>query len=576
MGERGTPEEALLLERAPLLSRGVGPLLAALREKAAHTQSQVTLTDRGDFTVVRRISDELAVASGIANVKPNVGALMHVVREAVLHIQPTVVFRAVGTVQHIGNGVARLSGLPQSGTDELVTFPTGVQGMILNLERDYLDVILLGPSEGIQGGDLVTATGERLCVSVGPQLLGRVVNPLGKPLDAGGVVDAAGAWHLEFEAPGVVDRAPVDKPLLTGWKMVDALVPIGRGQRELIVGDRQTGKTTLAVDAILNQRDSGVACVYVAIGQKKSSTLVVIETLRRAGALAYTTVVVSSPDDPPALRYLAPYAGCTMAEWLMHEGRDVLIVYDDLTKHANAYRELSLLLRRPPGREAYPGDIFYLHSRLLERACKLNAPAGGGSITAMPIVETQRGNLSAYIPTNLISITDGQIILDHAMFSRGIKPAIDAGRSVSRVGGAAQVPAMRKLAGTLRLELAQFEEVARFARFGTEVDEATQLQIRRGERLQKLLTQPAHHPLGLSAQVLILWAAAAGYLDALPLSKIADFEREFIARLQNEHPALFQEDAHLEEMLTTTPSALVETIASVQQEFADLPKWSCL
>ena len=545
----------------------VKQLLTVLREQATLTIPSVKLAERGDFTVVRRISDEVACASGLSGVKPDVGALMQAVRGAVHQIQPEVIFRAVGTVQHIGNGVARLSGLPQSCTDELVTFPTGVQGMILNLEHDYLDVILLGSSEGIQGGDLVTATGERLRVPVGQQLLGRVVNALGKPLDEGGGGDAADAWHLEYEAPGIVDRAPVDEPLPTGWKMVDALVPIGRGQRELIVGDRQTGKTALAVDAILNQRESGVACIYVAIGQKKSSTLAVIETLRHAGALAYTTVVVSSSDDPPALRYLAPYAGCTIAEWQMLEGRDVLIIYDDLTKHADAYRELSLLLRRPPGREAYPGDIFYLHSRLLERACKLNTAAGGGSITALPIVETQRGNVSAYIPTNLISITDGQIILDHALFSRGIKPAIDAGRSVSRVGGAAQVPAMRQFAGTLRLELAQFEEVARFARFGTEVDEATRQQIRRGERLQKLLTQPVHQPLSLSAQVLILWAASAGYFDDVPLAQITDFEHVLINRFQAEHPAFFQADAQLAEMLETMHSAFSETVTVVRNEW---------
>jgi len=547
--------------RRESIGPSVSHLLEALREQAAHTEAQVHLYERGDFSVVRRISEEVAFLSGVAEIKPDVSVLMRALREQVSKIGLQVEFRAVGTVQHIGNGVARLSGLPRSRTDELVTFPTGVQGMILNLEHNHLDVILLGSSEGIQGGDLVTATGERLRVPVGHQLLGRVVNPLGYPLDGLGLVDASGYWHLEFDAPGIVARAPVDEPLLTGWKMIDALVPIGRGQRELIVGDRQTGKTTVAVDAILNQKSNGVACFYVVVGQKKSSTLAVIETLREAGAMDYTTVVVSSPDDPPALRYLAPYAGCTMAEWLMHEGRDVLIVYDDLSKHADAYRELSLLLRRPPGREAYPGDIFYLHSRLLERACKLNENAGDGSITALPIVETQRGNVAAYIPTNLISITDGQILLSSDMFNRGIKPAIDAGRSVSRVGGAAQVSAMRKASANLRLELAQFEEVARFARFGTEVDEATQLQIRRGQRLQKLLTQSAHRPLSLAAQVLVLWAATEGYIDDVPTDEIPEFESALIEHIQIVHPIFFQQADQLDEMIEEMRDLLAETVA---------------
>ncbi|MFL7793913.1 MAG: F0F1 ATP synthase subunit alpha, partial [Anaerolineae bacterium] len=432
-------------------------------------------------------------------------------------------------------------------TDELVDFSTGVQGMILNLDHDRLDVILLGPEEGIQGGDLVTATGERLRVPVGPNLLGRVVNPLGDPLDARGPVDTDALHYLERDAPGVAERTPVEEPLHTGSKIVDALVPIGRGQRELIVGDRQTGKTTLAIDAILNQRYTDVACVYVTIGQKKSSTLSVIETLRRSGAMDHTIVVTASPDDPPALRYLAPYAGCTMAEYLMRQGQDVLIVYDDLSKHADAYRELSLLLRRPPGREAYPGDIFYLHSRLLERACKLIPPpeggseASGGSLTALPIAETRQGNLSAYIPTNLISITDGQIMLDADMFNRGVKPAVNAGLSVSRVGGAAQTPAMRAVVGNLRLELAQFEEVARFARFGTEVGEATQRQIQRGERLQAVLTQPAHNPLPLASQVVILLAAISGLLDKIPLEKAPAFEAQLLTRIELEHPGLLQQ-----------------------------------
>lgn len=538
----------------------VANMLRTLRERAAQTGLDVRLSRVGDTSIVRRISEEVAALAGATSVKPDIGKIVVALSDRVAGIDGQVRFRAVGTVQHIGNGVATLSGLPRSRTDELVTFPTGVQGLILNLERDHVDVILLGPEEGIQGGDQVIATGERLRVPVGHNLLGRIVNPLGQPLDERGPVESTVSWHLEHDAPGIVERAPVNESLLTGWKMVDALIPIGRGQRELIVGDRQTGKTTLAVDTILNQKPSGVACIYVAIGQKKSSTLAVIETLRRAGAMDYTTLVMSSPDDPPALRYLAPYVGCTMAEGVMQEGRDVLIVYDDLTRHADAYRELSLLLRRPPGREAYPGDIFYLHSRLLERACKLSAAAGGGSITALPIVETQRGNMSAYIPTNLISITDGQIVLDSDLFNRGIKPPIDAGRSVSRVGGAAQAPEMRALSATLRLELAQFEEVARFARFGTEVDEATQRQIRRGERLQRLLTQAAHRPLSLAAQIVMLEAVAGGYLDDVSIDALATFERALIAYFEAEHLALFSQLARAEELPDDVRVALNQAI----------------
>jgi len=513
-------------------------MLQLLRERAKEGPDAVHFVEGGDVSVVRRISSEVAALTGVSRVRPRVGDLVGELSQRVGAISSEVRFHEVGTVQRVGSGVVTLSGLSETRTDELVTFPTGVQGMVLNLQSDRLDVILLGPSEGIQGGDLVTSTGERLRIPVGHNVLGRIVNPLVLPLDTRGAIEATELWYLEHDAPGIISRAPVDEPLLTGWKVVDALVPIGRGQRELILGDRQTGKTSLAVDAILNQRDQGVICFYISIGQKKSSTLATIEMLREAGAMEYTTVVVASADDPPALRYLAPYAGCTMAEFFMGEGRDVLIVYDDLTKHADAYRELSLLLRRPPGREAYPGDVFYLHSRLLERACKLNEEAGGGSLTALPIAEIQQGNLSAYIPTNLISITDGQILLDSDLFNQGVKPAIDAGRSVSRVGGAAQVPAMRKLASNLRLELAQFEEVRRFARFGTEVDEATQQQIRRGERWQELLTQPAHRPLSLSDQILMLRAAGEGHLDDVPIRDLRSFERAFLAHFNGEHPAV--------------------------------------
>jgi F-type H+-transporting ATPase subunit alpha len=513
-------------------------LLKALREQARQPVTGVRRRRAGPFQQVR---DRAAARAETDRRRLDVPATLEALREQAGQLPGQVRFHDVGTVQHVGNGVATLSGLPLARTDEVVTFPTGVQGLILSLDHARIDVILLGHEEGIRGGDLVTATGRQLRVPVGTGLLGRLVNPLGKPLDERGAVDVATLHHLDRDAPGIVARTPVSEPLQTGVKIVDALVPIGRGQRELILGDRQTGKTALAVDTILNQRGRDVVCVYVAIGQKKSSTLAVIDRLRSGGALDYTVVVISSPDDPPALRYLAPYAGCTMAEYLMAERGDVLIVYDDLSKHADAYRELSLLLRRSPGREAYPGDVFYLHSRLLERACKLSEEAGGGSLTALPIAETRQGNVSAYIPTNLISICDGQIVLDAGLFNRGIKPAVNAGLSVSRVGGAAQMPAMREVARKLRLEMAQFEEVARFARFGTDVGRATRQQIRRGERLQAALTQPAHQPLPLSSQIVILLAATEGLLDEVPLDALPAFDRDLVATVEREYPGICQQ-----------------------------------
>jgi F-type H+-transporting ATPase subunit alpha len=533
----------------------ISDLLKALQEQAERPGEPVHIRRASR---IQQISDRAAARAASARTPHHLPAVLATLCQQTGQLAGGVRFHDVGTVQHIGNGVATLSGLPNARTDELVDFPTGVQGMILNLDHDFIDVILLGTEGGIQGGDLVTATGHRLRVGVGKGLLGRVVNALGEPLDGLGPVDVDDYHHLERDAPSIVERAPVNEPLHTGLKIVDALVPVGRGQRELIVGDRQTGKTTLAVDAMLSQRQDDVACIYVAIGQKKSSTLAVIETLRRAGAMAYTTVVLASPDDPPALRYLAPYAGCTMAEFLMHQGQDVLIVYDDLSKHADAYRELSLLLRRPPGREAYPGDIFYLHSRLLERACKLT---DGKSITALPIVETRQGNISAYIPTNLISITDGQITLDTDLFLRGVKPAVNAGLSVSRVGGAAQTPAMQSVARNLRLELSQFEEVARFARFGTEIGEATQRQIQRGRRLQAVLTQPAHRPLPLASQIVILLMATEGLLDDIPLPMVADFERDVLSHIKEEHPGLVQQINRSGEMEEETRQVLTKEIA---------------
>ena len=483
-------------------------------------------------------------------------SFLSALRTAGTSYTPKVQFEDIGTVRNVGDGVASLSGLPLVRTDELVLFPTGVKGLVFSLNRSWIDVILLGADEGIRGGDLVRAAGERLRIPVGPNLLGRAVNPLGEPLDGGKVIQPSDLRFLERESLGVTARQPINEPLQTGWKVIDALLPIGRGQRELIVGDRQTGKTTLALDTIINQKGKDVACIYVAIGQKKSSTLAVIERLRAEGALEHTTVVLSTPDDPPALRYLAPYAGCTMAEYLLDQGRDTLVVYDDLSKHANAYRELSLLLRRPPGREAYPGDIFYLHSRLLERSCKLNEEHGGGSMTALPVVEIQRGNLSAFIPTNLISITDGQIVLDSNLFNQGVKPAVQIGLSVSRVGGAAQTQAMKRVASDLRLQLSQYEEVSRFARFGTDVDEATQVQIDKGERLLEMLTQPPHQPLSLVQQISILLAAREGYLDSVPVKSISSFEKDLFEFLLKEHDELLDQIEHSRELSDDTYNRL--------------------
>jgi F-type H+-transporting ATPase subunit alpha len=441
-------------------------------------------------------------------------------------ISTRVRFKDVGTVHHIGNGVATVSGLPNVSIDEIVVFPTGVEGMALNLDKKRVDLIMLGSENDIRGGDLVQATGNRLKVPVGSQLLGRLIDPLGNPMDTDEPIEASEYRYLSRVAPGVIKRAPVNESMFTGTKIIDTLFPIGRGQRELILGDRQTGKTTLVVDAIISQKDSDVRCIYVAIGQKKSSTLATIETLKKHDALSYTSFVISSPDDQPALRYLAPYTGMTMAEFFLDQGLDVLIIFDDLSKHADSYRELSLLLRRPPGREAYPGDIFYIHSRLLERACKLNEENKGGSITALPIATTQNGNLSDYIPTNLISITDGQLMLDADLFNQGQKPAVDIGRSVSRVGGAAQRQAVRKLVGNLKLELSQYEEVEHFTRFGTEVDQATKQQIEKGKRILNILKQKPNQPFTFPLTVVLLYGLNKGYLDDIPLPLLDAYQDE--------------------------------------------------
>jgi len=504
----------------------------------ASIQDEVEQLEHQCQALIGDLEEELPSSSPVQS---PLRLLIDAVRDASSTFESRVHFEDIGTVHHVGDGVATLTGLPRVHTEDMLVFPTGVRGLVFSLEPRQLDVILLGSDEGIRGGDVVRTSGKRLRIPVGPNFLGRVVNPLGEPLDGGPVPEPSDLRLLEREAPGITTRTPVKEPLHTGWKVIDALIPVGRGQRELILGDRQTGKTTLAVDTILRQREANVACVYVAVGQKKSTTLNVIDRLREGGALEYTTVVMSSPDEPPALRYLAPYAGCTMAEYLMDHERDVLIVYDDLTKHANAYRELSLLLRRPPGREAYPGDVFYLHSRLLERSGKLNQEHGGGSMTALPVIETQRGNLSAYIPTNLISITDGQIVLDAELFNQDIKPAVDVGLSVSRVGGKAQTEAIKKVAGEMRLQLSQYEEVARFARLGTEVDEATRQQIERGTRLQQVLTQPPHQPMSLSEQVVLFYAVQQRMLEDLPVNQVSDFESRLLEYVRGEHEELMEE-----------------------------------
>ena len=433
----------------------------------------------------------------------------------------------VGTVLQIGDGIALIHGLNDVMAGELVEFHNGVLGLAQNLEESNVGVVILGPYEEISEGDEVKRTGRIMEVPVGEEMIGRVVNPLGQPIDGQGPINATKTRPVEKKATGVMDRKSVDEPLQTGIKAIDALVPIGRGQRELIIGDRQTGKTTVAIDSILNQKDQDTICIYVAIGQKDSTVRANVEKLRQAGALDYTIVVSASAADPAPLLYIAPYSGVTMGEEFMFNGKHVLIVYDDLTKQAAAYRELSLLLRRPPGREAYPGDVFYLHSRLLERAAKLNDDLGGGSITALPIIETQAGDISAYVPTNVISITDGQIFLQSDLFFSGVRPAINAGQSVSRVGGSAQIKAMKKVAGTLRLDLASYRELESFAQFGSDLDEFTAKKLARGERTVEVLKQGQNNPLPVEHQVLNIFALTKGYLDDIPVQDINRFEEEF-------------------------------------------------
>ncbi|PEN14871.1 F0F1 ATP synthase subunit alpha [Longibacter salinarum] len=452
--------------------------------------------------------------------------------------EPTLEMREMGRVTYVGEGIARVSGLPTVQAEELVRFENGRLGMALNLDAAEVGVVLLDEREDLDAGSKVHRTGRILDVPVGDSLLGRVVDAIGRPIDRRGAIRADMHRPVEREAPAIMDRAPVDTPMQTGLKVVDALIPIGRGQRELILGDRQTGKTAVALDTILNQRETDVYCVYCAIGQRNAAVASVISDLQEHDAMAYTTVVVAGGDEPPGLQFVAPYAATTIAEFYMEAGRDVLIVYDDLTRHARAYRELSLLLRRPPGREAYPGDIFYIHSRLLERATHLDDDHGGGSLTALPVVETEAQNLSAYIPTNLISITDGQIYLSPTLFQKGILPAVDVGRSVSRVGGKAQMPAYRQMAGDLRLSYAQFEELEDFARFGTRLDEDTQRTLQHGRRVREVLKQSQYDPMPVAEQVAVLFATTNGLLDGLDIAQIPEAESRIRLAVRDDVPEI--------------------------------------
>lgn len=440
----------------------------------------------------------------------------------------------VGTVIEVGDGIARVTGLKDCLASEMLEFGKGVKGVALNLEETQVGVMILGDYLDIKEGETVKATGKILSVPVGKGMVGRVVNPLGEPLDGAGPIKADETYPVERIAPRVITRQSVTSPLQTGIKAIDSMIPIGRGQRELIIGDRQTGKTAVAIDTIINQKGEDVFCIYVAIGQKESKVARLVAKLKEHGSMDYTTVVVAGASDPAALSFLAPYSGCAMGEYFMDKGKDVLVIYDDLSKHAVAYRQVSLLLRRPPGREAYPGDIFYLHSRLLERAAKLNKNYGGGSLTALPIIETQAGDVSAYIPTNVISITDGQIYLESDLFYQGIRPALNVGLSVSRVGSAAQVKAMKKVAGRLRLDLAQYRNVAAFAQFGSDLDEATKQQIERGKRMTEILKQGQYEPMPVAQQVAILYAVTNGYLDDVEVAEVKNWEKRFNQYMKNQ------------------------------------------
>ena len=473
----------------------------------------------------------------------------------------------VGTVIQVADGIARVHGLENAMQGELLQFPGDVYGMVLNLEEDNVGVVLLGSASNIEEGDIVKTTGRVVEVPVGDALLGRVVNSLGQPIDGKGPIQTDKFRKIERVASGVITRKSVDTPLQTGIKAIDSMVPIGRGQRELIIGDRQTGKTAIAIDTIINQKGQNVKCIYVAIGQKASTVANIVKTLEEFGAMAYTTVVVSTASDLAPLQYIAPYSGCAIGEEWMENGEDVLVVYDDLSKHATAYRTLSLLLRRPPGREAYPGDVFYLHSRLLERAVRMSDEYGGGSLTALPIIETQAGDVSAYIPTNVISITDGQIYLETEMFNSGFRPAVNAGLSVSRVGGAAQIKAMKKIAGSIRIELAQYRELASFAQFGSELDADTKEKLAQGERIKEVLKQPQYQPMPVQYQVIIIYAVTKRFLLDVPVEDITRFEKEFFDYLDTKHPEIPAAIAEEKVISDATEEKLVKALNDFKAEF---------
>ncbi|MCQ4573956.1 MAG: F0F1 ATP synthase subunit alpha [Candidatus Brocadiales bacterium] len=473
----------------------------------------------------------------------------------------------VGTVLQVGDGVARIYGLDDCMAGELLEFSEGLYGVALNLEEDNVGAILLGSDENVKEGDVVKTTGKIVQVPVGEALLGRAVNALGQPIDGKGAIAADKFMPVEARAPSVVERMPVKEPLQTGIKPIDAMIPIGRGQRELIIGDRQTGKTAILVDTIINQKDTDVYCIYVAIGQKMSTVLDIMKTLEEYGAMEYTTIVVASASDPAPLLYIAPYAGCAMGEFFRDKGQHALIMYDDLYKHALAYREVSLLLRRPPGREAFPGDVFNIHSRLLERAAKLNEELGGGSLTALPVVETQGGDYSAYIPTNVISITDGQIYLESDLFYSGVRPAISVGLSVSRVGGNAQTPAMKKVAGMLRLTMAQYRELAAFAQFGSDLDKSTQDQLEKGKRLVEILKQPQYEPVPVEKQVMIIFAGVNGYLSDIDVEKIKEFEGKFHKFMSEKYPAVEEEIKEKKKISGDLAHRLTKAIEEIKTEF---------
>src|SRR5216110_3314155 len=498
-----------------------------------------------------------------------------IIREQIKEYEKQLEVRETGMVLSCGDGIARIYGLDRAAAGELIEFPHGIYGIVLNLEEDNVGTAVLGGQEEIKEGDEVRRTGRIAEVPVGEALLGRVVSALGQPIDGKGPIKTTTTRRIELKAPGIVVRQPVKEPLQTGIKAIDAMIPIGRGQRELIIGDRQTGKTAIALDTIINQRGGDVNCFYVAIGQKRSTVAQVVDKLTREGAMDYTTVVVASASEPAPLQFIAPYSGCSMGEYFRDSGRHALLIYDDLSKHATAYRQLSLLLRRPPGREAYPGDVFYLHSRLLERASKLSDKLGGGSLTALPIIETQAGDVSGYIPTNVISITDGQIFLETDLFNSGVRPAVNVGISVSRVGGSAQIKAMRQVAGSMKLELAQYRELAAFAQFGSDLDKATQAQLNRGQRLVEILKQPQFQPLNFGRQIAIIFAGTNGYIDDLPIDQVRDFEAELYKYVDTSNPGLLRSimekkilDDNLKAEMTKVLKECKETFAAERQTVA--------